>query len=528
VILIVRLVVLRAPALVASRAVPPSPSVAKAASSDATTLDASPVGRAGRTGGRSRATLDEDRDRDELRRGLMTAARLGFVAWPGFLVVDGFRLLFAPERATLAWMVGHRIAGQAIIGVTYLLARSRSSGALRLSLSEFFGFVGLSVVVSTTAIRLGGIGSMYLHGLTLMVLTRAALIPTPWRRAALVCGGCMLTFPITMVLASWFDPVIAAQLRAPDQLARFIGDYMFGLSSVLIGAFASHVIWATRRQVHEARKLGRFRLKARIGEGGMGDVWLAWDDRLRRDVALKILRAGEGHVGALARFEREAFLISQLTGPHTVRVFDFGASDDGVWYMAMEHLSGADLASVVGTGGPLDEARAIELGIQACDSLEEAHQKGIVHRDVKPENLFLTRGPEGRDLLKLLDFGIAKLSEPEGEATLTQAGWIGGTPAYMAPETCAGMDAGPRSDLYSLGASLYFLLTGSPPFTADNAQAVIAAHLREAPTPPSAKRPGLSPDVERIVLRCLAKRPEERFASAAELRAALQRALPSS
>jgi serine/threonine-protein kinase len=207
-----------------------------------------------------------------------------------------------------------------------------------------------------------------------------------------------------------------------------------------------------------------------------------------------------------------------------VRVFDYGASDDGVRYFAMELLVGADLATLVAAGGPMPVARAVHFARQACMSLREAHARGIVHRDIKPENLFASNAPHHPDFLKLLDFGVAKISEPVGveDATLTQVGWLGGTPAYMPPEVCAGGEATPRSDVYSLGGVLYFLITGTPPFKAESVGALMMAHIHQPPDPPS-KHTGVSPDLDEVILRCLAKKPEARFADVDALDAALAR-----
>jgi serine/threonine-protein kinase len=209
---------------------------------------------------------------------------------------------------------------------------------------------------------------------------------------------------------------------------------------------------------------------------------------------------------------------SSLHDPHTIRVFDYGASDDGVAYIAMELLHGEDLGSLVAREGPLDPARCARLGRQVCASLAEAHARGIVHRDVKPENLFVTRAADGTELLKVLDFGIAKVSDASLDATLTQGGWVGGTPAYMAPEVCEGGVADPRSDLYSLGAVLYFMLTGAPPFADASPSGVMVAHVRQEVVPPSRRAPHpVPPPLEAAILRCLAKRPQDRHADAREL-----------
>jgi serine/threonine-protein kinase len=255
-------------------------------------------------------------------------------------------------------------------------------------------------------------------------------------------------------------------------------------------------------------------------------VWLAWDEGLKRDVALKILdRNASGNSVAIARFEREAMAASSLQSPHTIRVFDFGASDDGVWFIAMEHLEGVDLMSLVEDIGPLPPERAVRLARQACAALSEAHDAGVVHRDVKPGNLFVCRLGDDPDFLKVLDFGIASIEGAKADASdsvdVTRTGWVHGTPAYMSPEVCTGARADARSDIYSLGAVLYFLLTGRPPFAAQSASAVMLAHVNEAPEAPSAHTP-LPVQLDRVILRCLAKDPAARYPSARALLDALE------
>ena len=236
-----------------------------------------------------------------------------------------------------------------------------------------------------------------------------------------------------------------------------------------------------RRQVFEARSLGRYRLTRRLGAGGMGEVWLAHHAALKRDVAVKILRPGaEGHTpGSIARFEREVRATAELVHPNTVRVFDYGVTDDGLQYYAMELLSGVDMATLVEREGALPPARALLLIGQASRALAEAHDHGIVHRDIKPENLFVTSLGGEPDFVKVLDFGIAKVSA--GDTTMTSAGSVLGTPAFISPEVATGLPADARSDVYALGAVLYFLLSGCRPFEAASIGAMLVAHISEPP-----------------------------------------------
>ncbi|MCZ7681426.1 MAG: serine/threonine protein kinase [Sandaracinaceae bacterium] len=240
---------------------------------------------------------------------------------------------------------------------------------------------------------------------------------------------------------------------------------------------------------------------------------------MRRSVALKLLRSGDASPGAVARFEREVAALGELTHPNTVRVFDFGVTEDGICYYAMELLEGEDLGSLVAREGPQPAPRAVHLVWQAARALGEAHARGTVHRDVKPENLFVTTAGAERDFVKVLDFGIAK--REARDATLTHAGWIGGTPAYMSPEAASGKPSDARSDVYSLGLVLYTLLAGRPPFVDDNAASVLYKQIHETPPLLEAWAGVVPEDVNAVLARCLAKRPDERFADAGALAHAL-------
>jgi serine/threonine-protein kinase len=301
---------------------------------------------------------------------------------------------------------------------------------------------------------------------------------------------------------------------------------MFGLHlSFLLGVVAvivagGHAVWALRRQVFEARSLGRYKLEKRIGSGGMGEVWKAHHRFMKRDVAVKILRTDKNvDPRAVERFEREVRATAELTHPNTVRVFDYGVTDDGVWYYAMELLEGADLGAILKSEGRMPTARAVRLVAQAAGALAEAHSRGIVHRDIKPENLFVTTIEGGPEFVKVLDFGLAKVAlAPD----LTQEGFAMGTPSYMSPELIQSKQADARSDLYALGGVLYHMLVGEPPFAAPDVRALLLAHLREDPVPPSTRlRRPIPPDVEALVMRCLEKDPERRFPTAAALADAL-------
>jgi serine/threonine-protein kinase len=237
-------------------------------------------------------------------------------------------------------------------------------------------------------------------------------------------------------------------------------------------------------------------------------------------VAVKILRSEGGNVSpsAVARFEREVRATAELTHPNTVRLFDYGVTDDGLCYYVMELIEGEDIAALVARAGAQPPARALYLVAQAARALAEAHAKGIVHRDVKPENLIVTRAGGEHDFVKVLDFGIAKRASGREEAGLTQTGWVIGTPMWLPPEAFAGTTVGPPADVYALGGVLYLLLSGEPPIHATSFAAYAEAHTRQTP----ARLPDTVPDdLQAVVMRCLRKSPDDRFRTARELADAL-------
>jgi eukaryotic-like serine/threonine-protein kinase len=294
--------------------------------------------------------------------------------------------------------------------------------------------------------------------------------------------------------------------------------------AAVIAVVACSRIEILRRQAGEARKLGQYVLKEKLGEGGMGEVYLAQHVLLRRPCALKLIRPERaGDSKNLRRFEREVQATATLTHPNTVQVYDYGHTEDGTFYYVMEYLPGSTLEALVKQAGPLPPARAIHFLRQVCGALEEAHARGLIHRDIKPGNVMICERGGIPDVAKLLDFG--RVLPPAGDADddkLTQDGTVAGTPAYLSPEQAGGegtVDA--RSDIYSVGALAYLLLTGRPPFAGRTGMKMIAAHLYEVPEPLSRHRPDVPADLEAVILRCLAKDPNAGFPDAASLNAAL-------
>lgn len=273
----------------------------------------------------------------------------------------------------------------------------------------------------------------------------------------------------------------------------------------------------------------RYRIMQLIGRGGMGVVYKCEHTRMGKVMAIKLLHGEIARDQEVQRrFRREAQAASKLSHPSTVSIFDFGTAD-GLMYLVMEYVAGEDLGRILRGVGHIEPARAAALAAQACGSLAEAHDKGVVHRDLKPENLLVTRLRDGRELVKLLDFGLAKLREGEDRNEITSAGTLIGTPYYMAPEIIRGQNADHRVDIYALGAVIYRALTGVAPFTGSSPVAVLTRHLTDQVVPPSRRRPDLAIPraLDQIVLRCMAKLPEERFQRIDEVRDALLEYLAS-
>jgi serine/threonine-protein kinase len=275
----------------------------------------------------------------------------------------------------------------------------------------------------------------------------------------------------------------------------------------------------------------QFRILEKIGSGGMGAVYKAEQPDMRRFVAVKILHPRYlSRPDLVSRFRREARAMSHLQHPNTAKVYLYGQLEDGACYFVMEYLAGKNLAQTVRAEGPMTPERAVAVMSQVCGALAEAHAQGIVHRDLKPENIFLTNLGGITDYAKVLDFGLAKVTEREmrpGSLILTQEGMVFGTPEFMSPEQARGEKLDGRSDIYSLGVILYELVTGKLPFDAAQPMEFIQRHIKDPPIPFSKRAPGRTfpPGFEAVIEKALAKRPEQRYQSATELGQALKDAI---
>ncbi len=270
----------------------------------------------------------------------------------------------------------------------------------------------------------------------------------------------------------------------------------------------------------------KYRVEQMLGEGGMGKVYKANQVALDKPVVLKVLRQSLlSDERTVARFHREAKAASRLNHPNSISVLDFGQSEEGSLYIAMEFVAGKDLHQVLSKEWPLPEARLVRIISQVLSALSDAHGAGVVHRDLKPENIMIEQRRGEPDFVKVLDFGIAKIQDSTGEEgpALTRAGFVCGTPEYMSPEQARGAQVDHRSDLYAVGVILYQLTTGMLPFDSDSAVGFATKHLTEEPPLPSRRRPDckVSQGMERLIMRALAKDPNDRPQTADEFKADL-------
>jgi serine/threonine-protein kinase len=369
------------------------------------------------------------------------------------------------------------------------------------------------------------ISIMCVTGGGLVFALRAALVPSPPSRTLALT----LFLGVPFVAVPWFfGPVTEGwpPLRTADFPVVGATTYAIWWLVITLGTTViSHVVFGLRAQIREARRLGQYTLESKLGEGGMGVVYRAHHGMMRRPTAIKLLKPEHTAETDLKRFEREVQLTARLTHPHTITIFDYGRTPDGVFYYAMELLDGAPLDRVVSAGGPLPESRVIHVLYRVAGALAEAHDAGLIHRDVKPANVILCRRGGMDDFPKVVDFGLVKDLEHRGGVGLTRADVVAGTPLFLSPEAVTAPDTvSDRSDLYSLGAVGYYALTGTHVFEGATLVEVCSHHLHTPPEPPSARLgKAVDPELESLLLDCLAKDPAARPAGAHAVRRHLER-----
>jgi tRNA A-37 threonylcarbamoyl transferase component Bud32 len=474
------------------------------------------------------------------RRLLVTHAAIGLVT--GVIsLFDWVGLSPLPVENMPRWalILPLLVFGQSVAGFLYLWRRpDESLGTYRiLEMAQFTVLAligGIARLVSLTAAPAESIDPRYplvvyrLDGvvtnfpLIFAILLYGVLIPNT-RRRSLIGVAILCVIPIlAMLLAVAMNPRIRECQSALIPLT-VLPLFMAGVIAVFSASRQNSLQRQAFDAIREAKQLGAYTLKKKLGEGGMGEVWLAEHRLLKRPCAMKFIRAElAANPDTARRFEREVRAVTALTHFNTVRIFDYGNSDDGSFYYVMEFLDGPTLDKLVKERGPLAPGRAVYLLRQLCGALAEAHAARMVHRDLKPGNILVAALGGQKDVAKLLDFGLVQdHSATESDDRITRAGTVLGTPTYMCPEQAAGETVDPRGDIYSLGAVAFFMLCGRPPFEGTSVGKLLTAHLTQPAPDVRSLRAEVLTDLAAVVAKCLAKDPKERFQTAVELEAAL-------
>jgi serine/threonine-protein kinase len=478
---------------------------------------------------------------DEMSRLLRTRLRSALLIVLAAFVLHFLRNLVLPGSATdqrPLWLLlsGCEIAVLAIVSAGLWSRRPLGMRTLRLLELVIFGTVAAYVAgMQLDSYHIGFLeqsivkrheGSVYrLVGVVsllrwcLVLVLYGTFIPNTGRRCAAVVGSLAALPVVLMVAVSLTDPV-----AGPYVLAALPETAIVLATAAAIAVFGSHKIRELHEKAHEAQRLGQYRLKQVLGFGGMGAVYLAEHELLRRPCAIKLIRPDQaGDPKTLLRFEREVRATATLTHPNTVEVFDYGHAEDGTFYYVMEYLPGMNLEDLVERYGPLPPERAVYLLRQVCQALREAHGIGLIHRDLKPSNIIACERGQVYDVAKLLDFGLVKSFGLGGDGVkLTQEGTFTGSPAFMSPEQAAGdrqLDA--RSDIYNVGAVAYFLITGQLVFDRSSFLQMLHAHAYEPVIPLREFQQAVPADLQQVILRCLEKDPARRYQEVVALDKAL-------
>ena len=355
----------------------------------------------------------------------------------------------------------------------------------------------------------------------ILITVYGFFVPNSWQRATTV----VVLMGLIPLAGAW---VASARQPAVREVLFQHGGLLAMILWISIGGvtavYGSYRVSTLRRKVFEAEQLGAYALKEQLGSGGMGDVYRAEHRLLKRQCAVKLIRPDKAaDETALARFETEVQATARLTHPNTIEIYDYGATQDGIFYYAMEFLPGMNLQEMVEQYGPLPPDRVVHLLRQVCSALQEAHSAGLIHRDIKPGNIFAAERGGIYDVAKLLDFGLVKSIRPvNGSAKLTMDGPVVGSPLFAPPEVMDEAEPDARSDIYSLGATAWFLLTGQAVFPGENPIKVLLAHASQTPRPPSELNDEIIPELDAIILKCLMKNPADRYPDVSQLAADLE------
>ncbi len=486
------------------------------------------------------ATPESPEALDFLRHRVSRFGFWGCATGASFLCLRLLMLLVAGhshDTESLGSWITHAL-GAGFLGLAWLLTRRSQRSAGFIHAVELVGIIGSGMAYAAMGLFMPAAVRpdwIVLFALFNVLVIRAVVVPSSAYRTLAVC--LVLTVPVLAVTyihapaiaAAWQSELVRIGRASsdPEQLLRlpFLGwSAAWWLAATAICTITSHVVFGLRREVRKAMQLGQYTLEEKLGEGGVGAVYRAHHAMLRRPTAIKLLQPDRTGEVALARFEREVQLTAQLTHPNTITVFDYGRTPEGLFYYAMELLSGANLAEVRAAGGPQPIGRVVHILSQVAGALAEAHGIGLIHRDIKPANIILAEQGGIADVAKVVDFGLVKEISAPKDATLTAHDTVVGTPHYMSPEAIRDpklVDA--RGDIYALGAVGYVLLTGTELFAATSIIELCSHHLHTPPEPPSERLGSAVPAaLEELLLQCLAKDPDERPASASALKRALE------
>jgi serine/threonine-protein kinase len=458
--------------------------------------------------------------------------RLALVGKTLFIVSFGFYLFLLASMVLVGGAsfaavvkgpvaVGH-LAASWSMGLLWLLASRRRFTRLSLGALDAISIVVACTFLSLMTVNAEGQILQVLLALTVTVMIRAILVPSRPGRTMVLSALAFLPTVVVCIARHHPTALLPGFTAGYQKQYMTLNTILWSVLGTTLATITSRVTYGLRRQVAEANELGQYVLEEKIGGGGMGEVWRARHRLLIRPAAIKLIRpemSGDPEL-LLRRFEREARATAALKSPHTVQLYDFGATDDGRLYYVMELLDGLDLDTLVRQYGPLPPERAVHILRQACSSLQDAHANGLVHRDIKPANVVISRAGTTFDFAKVLDFGLVKLDNARKDGddaiTLTAERSVGGTPAFMAPEVVLGVaDTDHRVDLYALGCVAYWLLTGKLVFTGKSVVEVMFHHAHSPAPRPSAKSELPIPaSLEDLIMDCLEKDPASRPASA--------------
>jgi len=471
----------------------------------------------------------ERREADELRLGFASAFAYGAFIYSLFFAVDVFLVDFVGQDVSLLPVLGLRLVGSLVLGVSARVLLRRPFEMKSLVLMSSATLATSSLIGGLIAARTGGLESDLSDGLAFYFLGAAAFGPSPWPRMLAILVPIYLAYFVTLALASPASHI--------DAIPRsFVADLAINAGLVAFASLASDLLWKSRRLIAEVRRLGRYRLDSLLERDALVETWRAHDTTTGQSVALELYRirpladpgsptspriTGE-HDGRAslsrerqARFQDAAKAVAALESPQTMRVFDFGSTDDGIAFIARDFIGGERLDTLVRRAGPLPAIRAVRLVRQLASALTEAHRQGVSHRDLRPSNVFVAAAEDGTDAVRLIGWGLPDLirSQEARDALILNLG----PELFRAPETFSGV-SGVRADVFGLGALLHWCLTGRAPAELRAGEVPWRAHARTSLTRPSTLRGELLPaGLDQLVLSCLEPDPLLRPTDAAEV-----------